>query len=138
MNWYHHRHSNKTKLKMASAFAKLREQHKQECTKRAEENKFVKDARTVVTPINKEYRPLKAKIVFDEQKLNKTIMNAKETYEKIKKKPIVVLDKNPVPSTSAHVATVAPVAICRARNINGTPCKCKATKFGKFCTKHAP
>jgi hypothetical protein len=122
---------------MASAFAKLREQHKQESKKRAEENKFVKDARTVVVPpINKEYIPTKTKIVFDEQKLNKTIMNAKESYEKMKKKPIVILDKNPVPS--ARVASAVPVAICRARNINGTPCKCKATKLGKFCTKHAP
>lgn len=124
---------------MSSAFAKLREQHKQESKKRAEENNFVKDARTVVVPpINKEYRPLKDKIVFDEKKLEKTIKNAKETYEKMKKKPIVVLDKNQIPSTSARVSTAVPVAICRARNINGTPCKCKATKFGKFCTKHAP
>ena len=120
-----------------SAIAKLREQHKQESKKRAEEIKLVKDARKD-TPINKEYTPLKATIQFDEQKLIKTIMNAKEKYEKMKKKTIIVLDKNPVQLSAVAAPTPVTVAICRARNINGTPCKCKATKFGKFCTKHAP
>jgi hypothetical protein len=72
----------------------------------------------------------------DKEFLEKTIQKA---CQPVKRHSIIVLDKPPVPvSTSSQQPKATPSSsICQARNINGTPCKCKA-KIGKFCSKHAP
>jgi predicted Holliday junction resolvase-like endonuclease len=123
---------------MASQIAKLRELHKKESEQKA---KIIKDLRNEAPRITRtvEYSTHDTKkIVFDKKKLHETIEKAKQHADMLKKKPIVVLDK--VPSHHNPVIAAAPVAvvICKARNLNGTPCKCKATKFGKFCAKHTP
>lgn len=120
------------------ALNKLREAHKAELKLRDEMMKLVKIDRP-----KRETEPIVSqpkKITFDLEKIENSVANFKKTSESLKKKPIVVLDKNPVPVIPTATTPVVPVkvAICQARNINGTPCKCKATKFGKFCAKHVP
>lgn len=79
---------------------------------------------------------IKFKLEVDPKKLEETI---KKACVPVQKKNIIVLETIPVFSAAAKpvAAPVAPVAICQSRNLNGTPCKCKA-KIGKFCAKHAP
>lgn len=72
------------------------------------------------------------KMVIDISKLESTISKAAVP---IKKKEIVVIDFVPVHKPPA--VTVVATELCKAKNLNGTPCKCRA-KIGKFCAKHAP
>lgn len=78
------------------------------------------------------------KMIIDPEKLEKTIQKA---CQPVQKKCITFLEKPPIASSSEKVLQKNPVPvavlICQARNLNGTPCKCKA-KIGKFCAKHAP
>ena len=71
------------------------------------------------------------KMTIDTTKLESTINKASVP---IKKKEIVVIDFIPV---HKPIVTVAATELCKAKNLNGTPCKCRA-KIGKFCAKHAP
>lgn len=72
----------------------------------------------------------------DKEFLERTIQKA---CQPVKRHSIIVLDKPPVPMevSSQQPKAVSSSVICQARNMNGTPCKCKA-KIGKFCAKHAP
>ncbi len=72
------------------------------------------------------------KIQVYKQKLEETIKNASVP---VPKRSIVVID--PVPFSSVPVKEHVVVQICQSKNLNGTPCKCKA-KVGKFCLKHLP
>lgn len=78
-----------------------------------------------------------SKLTIDPEKLEKTIQKA---CIPIVKKTITVIDKlpvAPVESSAAPVKTTkVTVSICRALNLNGTPCKFRA-KNGHFCAKHA-
>ncbi len=77
------------------------------------------------------------KMIVDKTRLDNTIENAKKVYTNITKKPIVFLDEAPtvlLPSSEKPVHEI--FSICKAMNLNGTPCKCRA-KIGKFCAKHA-
>ena len=73
----------------------------------------------------------KKKMIIDPVKLETTI---KKACIPIEKKNIVVLET--LPKKVVPVIVPVPIAICQAKNLNGTPCKCKA-KVGKFCTKHS-
>jgi len=75
----------------------------------------------------------RVKLTIDPIKLEQTI---KKACIPIEKKSVVVLENVPPPVATAAVAHVCVVAVCQARNLNGTPCKCKA-KVGKFCAKHS-
>lgn len=114
---------------------KLRELHAQESKKWKAETP--KDSRkkpaTIVAAAEAE--PVKIKMEIDPVKLEETI---KKAIVPIQKKCIVVLDEIPKKTTTTTPAATAPVpvALCIARNLNGTPCKCKA-KLGKFCAKHS-
>ncbi len=126
---------------MASKIAKLREEHKKEIALRKQLMKdVVIERKKKSSVVDETHFSSSKKIEIDSQKLQETIAKAIETSESLKKNPIVVLDK--IPSNNNPVvpaaAPVAPVTICKARNLNGTPCKCKAVKFGKFCAKHTP
>lgn len=125
---------------MVTPIAKLREIHASEMNALKMSMQFVvRDPVTIATVKHTVTTTTAKKMIIDSEKLERTIQKAKSKAETMKKKPIVVLDKNPVVPASAQTTT-PPVAIriCQARNINGTPCKCKATKLGKFCAKHAP
>ena len=76
------------------------------------------------------------KMSIDNEKLNMTI---KKANVPIQRREIIVLDSIPKKPSQPETTTASQtqVKICQARNLNGTPCKCKA-KIGKFCTKHAP
>lgn len=79
---------------------------------------------------------LKKKLMtVDPVKLENTI---KKACIPVEKKNIVVLETLPkkVTASAAGAHVPVPIAICQAKNLNGTPCKCKA-KVGKFCTKHS-
>lgn len=117
------------------ALNKLREAHNAELKLRNDIMKLVKVERPKRETVSQSTVP---KITFDIEKIEKSVDKFKKTTESLKKKPIVVLDKHPVPVVPKAAPVVATVSICQARNINGTPCKCKATKFGKFCAKHVP
>ena len=116
------------------ALNKLREVHKEELKLRNMAMEHVKVYRPVKECIPE--LPPPPKLVFDIEKIKKSAEKFKFTTESLKKKPIVVLDKLPVPTIQKPA--FVPVVVCQARNINGTPCKCKATKLGKFCAKHLP
>lgn len=74
------------------------------------------------------------KLTIDPHKLEETI---KKACIPVVKKSIQVLDKvPPKPEENVKPKPVA-IAVCKAMNLNGTPCKCRA-KVGKFCAKHAP
>jgi outer membrane biosynthesis protein TonB len=78
-----------------------------------------------------------AKMTIDPEKLE---MSIKKACVPIPKREITVLDKPPaVAVTTAPTGAVVakPVAaLCKALNLNGTPCKFRAKK-GHFCAKHA-
>lgn len=74
------------------------------------------------------------KMSIDEEKLSKTIEKATVP---IKKREIVVIDFLPKNTVTDVPVKKEEVKICQAKNLNGTPCKCRA-KIGKFCAKHAP
>ena len=130
---------------MATPIAKLRRLHNLGVKERdaetkiarefkADERKMKKSANVVVAPKNTDNDEYN-------EKLNRTIENARAVSRMNiqNKRTMIVLDKTPIVQIPSVVVAVAPViTICKARNINGTPCKCKATKLGKFCTKHAP
>lgn len=81
-------------------------------------------------PPSQEYK----KLVIDPEKLERTIQKA---CVPIPKKSIEFIDKVLKPNPVVFVSTPPVTAIiCSAKNLNGTPCKCKA-KIGKFCAKHA-
>lgn len=75
------------------------------------------------------------KLIIDAVRLEETI---KKACIPVKKRSIVFL--NEIPSQSHVLLNKKPpvTLICQARNLNGTPCKCKAKILGKFCMKHAP
>ncbi len=80
-----------------------------------------------------------AKMTIDPEKLE---MSIKKACVPIPKREITVLDKPPaVAVTTAPAPTGAVVAkpvaaLCKALNLNGTPCKFRAKK-GHFCAKHS-
>jgi hypothetical protein len=124
-----------------SSIAKLRQEFKKE---RDIMNKMIENARDDM--VRKKTSPprvtvpveltvvTKFKLEVDPTKLEETI---KKACVPVEKKNIVFLEslpkKTPTPSAASQPK---PVAICQARNLNGTPCKCKA-KVGKFCVKHS-
>ena len=67
---------------------------------------------------------------IDPVKLEATIRKA---CIPIKRHHIIVIDYIPL----QPMKPTPEVQICKAKNLNGTPCKCRA-KIGKFCAKHAP
>ena len=117
---------------MASAISKLRKDFYADQKAKRDVMKTVVIERKTVTKVETDTCS-KLKLTIDPEKLEKTIQKA---CIPIQKKCITVLDKIPTPAPSKENPSVA-VLICKARNLNGTPCKCKA-KIGKFCTKHAP
>lgn len=124
---------------MVTPIAKLREIHASEMKALKMSMQFVvRDPSTTVPVKNTVTVTNNKKMIIDSEKLESTIQKAKSKAETMKKKPIVVLDKNPVVPASTQTTPPVAIRICQARNINGTPCKCKATKLGKFCAKHAP
>jgi hypothetical protein len=75
------------------------------------------------------------KMKIDSTKLVNTIAHASVP---VKKKAVVVIDFIvPPPTAAVSSKSATPDSICQAKNLNGTPCKCRA-KIGKFCAKHAP
>ena len=129
---------------MATPIAKLRKLHNLGVKERESETKIAREISSNERKVKKSTPIVPKKTATDTvnyaEKLNITIENARAIAKMAmqNKRTMIVLDKNPVAPSPTVVVAVTPVAICRARNINGTPCKCKATKLGKFCTKHAP
>jgi hypothetical protein len=79
--------------------------------------------------------PIHKKMIVDPQKLENSI---KKACVPVVKNHIKILDKPPPPPPPrGTTSTPVIVAVCKAMNLNGTPCKCRA-KVGKFCAKHAP
>jgi hypothetical protein len=74
--------------------------------------------------------PHPPKMVIDPQKLEESILKA---CIPIKRHHVIVIDYIPTQPTKP----ISQIQICKAINLNGTPCKCRA-KIGKFCAKHAP
>ena len=72
------------------------------------------------------------KMCIDPTKLEETI---KRACIPVARKEIKILDKLPV--TNVEISKPVIVAVCKAKNLNGTPCKCRA-KIGNFGAKHAP
>lgn len=120
---------------MATAISKLRKEFYNEQKAKRD---MMKDIVIERKPVNKTEidTTSKFKMVVNPEKLEKTIQKA---CIPIQKKCINVLEKIPPTSNKNPVpnSTAVSVVICQARNLNGTPCKCKA-KIGKFCAKHAP
>ncbi len=122
---------------MATAISKLRKEFAKERKNMIDIMNTVKSERStkpsvvvrtvVVVPENK-------KMEIDQEKLERTIQKA---CIPIQKKSIVFIEKPPAPPVATVAAPPVVVAICAAKNLNGTPCKCRA-KIGKFCAKHAP
>lgn len=129
---------------MATAFDKLRKAHKADMKQMHENIKMNKDARKDYNPSTSVIVVAKTpvKMIVDKSKLQNSINKTRESLKMIKnnQKKIVVITEIPSTTTAKIVETSAApeVRICKARNINGTPCKCKATKLGQFCGKHAP
>jgi hypothetical protein len=119
-----------------NAIAKLRQEYKKE---KMLMSKAMKDAgddmlRKKNVHIHKPTTTIsstKFKLEVDPVKLDHTI---KKACIPVEKRNIVFLDTLPKKVAPA-VPVPTPVAICQAKNLNGTPCKCKA-KSGKFCAKH--
>lgn len=114
---------------------KLRKEFAKERKLFEEKMKDVVIERKKKTPVAIVEQQKQKKMIVDQKKLEETI---KKACIPIPKKTIVVLDTVPVAKVSTVMAA-APVAvsICKAINLNGTPCKCRA-KIGQFCAKHAP
>lgn len=75
------------------------------------------------------------KMIVDPQKLEDAI---KKACVPVQKRGVQILEKPPPPPTTVRAVAVTKVtALCKAINLNGTPCKCRAN-VGKFCAKHAP
>lgn len=120
-----------------SVIAKLRKDFREEQKLKKEMMKHVVIERKSVVAVHvPSSENVKFKMVIDPKKLESTIQKACIPVEK--KHVIKVIDTIPPPvSSNKNPVVPAPVLICKARNLNGTPCKCKA-KIGKFCAKHAP
>lgn len=120
----------------SSTFKKLRELHLQEITQRKKDSlmRVVERTKSEAPP------PIPAikKLEIDPAKLEQTITKAVQSLSLVPKKRIVFLEEAPKKKPEATAKTTGPtvVQLCIARNLNGTPCKCKA-KLGKFCAKHA-
>ena len=119
----------------SSTFKKLREIHLQEINQRK------KDALLRVVERTKKDAPQHptlppAKLEFDPEKLEQTIKKAVQSSSLVPKMRIVFLEEAPKKNPEETKAVPIVVQLCIARNLNGTPCKCKA-KLGKFCAKHA-
>ena len=82
-------------------------------------------------PVPPRAPPLKMGI--DPHKLEETI---KKACIPVVRKGIKILDKLPDRNDEVAKPSVT-IAVCKAKNLNGTPCKCRA-KIGNFCAKHAP
>lgn len=118
---------------MATAISKLRKEFMKERKDMIDIMKTVKSERSKPSVMRTVVVPEHKKMEIDQEKLERTIQKA---CIPIEKKSIVFIDKPPVP----HVVAAAPppaLVLCAAKNLNGTPCKCRA-KIGKFCAKHAP
>lgn len=119
---------------MATAISKLRKDFYNEQKAKNEMMKDVIIERKMISGGGGVSSTLK-KMVIDPEKLERTIQKA---CQPVQKKCITFLEKPPVPSEKVLQKNPVPVVlICQARNLNGTPCKCKA-KIGKFCAKHVP
>lgn len=114
---------------MASAISKLRKEFYTEQKAKREMMKNVVIERKKVIKI--ETDTTKFKMTIDPEKLENTIQKA---CIPVQKKCIAVIDKIPPPSNKNPPVVIL---VCKAKNLNGTPCKCKA-KIGQFCAKHAP
>jgi hypothetical protein len=93
---------------------------------------FEKRPPTVARPLPPQTVP-PPKMVIDPHKLEETI---KKACIPVVRRSIQILDKLPDKPPEERKPVVV-VAVCKAMNLNGTPCKCRA-KIGKFCAKHAP
>ena len=117
---------------MATVISKMRKEFYNEQKMKKDIMSEVKIERTKptlqITTTNEKF-----KMTIDPKKLESTIQKA---CMPVKKKCIALIDTVPVLPPHSHKNPVA-VVFCHARNLNGTPCKCKA-KIGKFCAKHAP
>jgi hypothetical protein len=122
--------------KMATAISKLRKDFMKERkdmidimkTVKSERSKTSAVVRTVV--VVQEHK----KMEIDQEKLERSI---KKACIPVEKKTIVFIDKPPAAPPVAETTPPPALVLCAAKNLNGTPCKCRA-KIGKFCAKHAP
>lgn len=115
---------------------KLRREFRKERKMLAEVMKSPEFKRVITKkPVPPPPPPPPVKFEIDPVKLEQTI---KKACIPVAKKSIQVLDKVPTeqPKPVAESKPIA-VVLCKAMNLNGTPCKCRA-KIGKFCAKHAP
>lgn len=119
---------------MATVITKLRKDfYKEQKEKKEMMKSVVIERKKMISTITSE-SPKNFKMIVEPEKLEKTIQKA---CVPVQKKCITFLEKPPVVAPPTLNKNPVPVLICHARNLNGTPCKCKA-KIGKFCTKHAP
>lgn len=116
---------------MASTIAKLRKDFYAEQKAKRDAMKNVVIERKTITKVESDTGS-KFSMIIDPEKLEKTIQKA---CIPIQKKCIAVIDKIPPPPSNKNPPVV--ILVCKAKNLNGTPCKCKA-KIGQFCAKHAP
>lgn len=120
-----------------NAIAKLRQEYKKEkmlmkkAVTDAGDDMIRKKNITKTHTITSATTTTKFKLEVDPVKLNHTI---KKACIPVEKRNIVFLDTLPK-KVAVPAPVAAPIAICQAKNLNGTPCKCKA-KAGKFCAKH--
>ncbi len=114
---------------------KLRELHLQEISQRKKDAlmRVVERTKTMEAPPT---LPVVKKLEIDPVKLEQTIKKAVQSSSLVPKMRIVFLEEAPQQPKKPDAVTAAPSSVCIARNLNGTPCKCKA-KLGKFCAKHA-
>lgn len=115
---------------MATTIAKMRASYRDELKLRETAGEREESTSQPLAPLTK-----KIPSFDDKEFLERTIQKA---CQPVKRHSVIVLDKPPVPvATSSQQPKAVSSSICQARNMNGTPCKCKA-KIGKFCAKHAP
>jgi hypothetical protein len=137
VNWYKGllQHKGTYKYAMATSIAKLRQEYKKDTilVKKMidESDDSIRRKKTDVHIRTEQPVCTKKKMIIDPVKLETTI---KKACIPLEKKNIVVLET--LPKKVVPVIVPVPIAICQAKNLNGTPCKCKA-KVGKFCTKHS-
>jgi hypothetical protein len=121
-----------------NAIAKLRQEYKKEkmlmkkaVTDAGDDMLRKKNITKTYTITSATTTTTKFKLEVDPVKLDHAI---KKACIPVEKRNIVFLDTLPK-KVAVPAPVAAPIAICQAKNLNGTPCKCKA-KAGKFCAKH--
>jgi hypothetical protein len=118
---------------------KLRKEFAKERKMMENIHKVMKDEPTEKTCVKKARPPIisvtptSTKMVVDPRKLEETI---KKACIPVMKRSIQILDKLPSKPEEHVKPKPTAVVVCKAMNLNGTPCKCRA-KVGKFCAKHA-